>query len=140
MNPTENINHDAVLRARVALLGSGTLPVRQQVAAYRVLVQVSPLAFLPLLAVALFAYSRQEFADRPGIALALRAESVAAARRMCALEPERTQLLLTSLVHYREQLVLMDRPVELASVEEEMAALVKSGGGLPGVRWDIRGA
>ncbi|MEU7603344.1 hypothetical protein AB0B78_06465 [Streptomyces sp. NPDC040724] len=139
MNPTENINHDAVLRARVALLGSGTLPVRQQVAAYRVLVRVSPLAYLPPLALALFAYSRQEFAHRPAIALALRAESVAAARRMCALEPERSQLLLTALVHYGEQLALMDRPGELAAVEAEMAALVASGGGLVSVRWDISG-
>lgn len=140
MNPTENINHDAVLRARVALLGSGTLPVRERVAAYRVLVRVSPLAYLPLLAAALFAYSRQEFAHRPGIALALRAESVAAARRMCVLEPEETQLLLTALVHYREQLLLMERPEELAAVEAEMGTLVASGGGSPGVRWDLSGA
>ncbi|MCX4783401.1 hypothetical protein [Streptomyces sp. NBC_01264] len=140
MNPTENINHDAVLRARVALLGSGTLPVRERVAAYRVLVQVSPLAYLPLLAVALYAYSRQEFAHRPGMALALRAESVAAARRMCALEPGETQLLLSSLVHYREQLLLTERPEELASVEAEMSALVASGGGSPGARWDLSGA
>ncbi|MFD6889211.1 hypothetical protein [Streptomyces sp. NPDC059957] len=140
MNPTENINHDAVLRARVALLGSGTLPVRERVAAYRVLVQVSPLAYLPLLAAALFVYSRQEFVHRPGIALALRAESVGAARRMCTLDPEETQLLLTALVHYREQLLLMERPEELAAVEAEMSALVASGGGSPGVRWDLSGA
>ncbi|MFD9355463.1 hypothetical protein [Streptomyces sp. NPDC060031] len=139
MNPTENINHDAVLRARVALLESGTVPVRRQVAAYRVLVQVSPLAYLPPLAVALFGYSREEFTHRPAIALALRAESVAAARRMCALEPERTQLLLTSLIHYREQLALMDRPGELAAVEAEMTALVQSGGGRLSVRWDTNG-
>ncbi|MFE4633193.1 hypothetical protein ACFRJ1_07410 [Streptomyces sp. NPDC056773] len=137
MNPTENINHDAVLRARVALLGSGTLPVRERVAAFRVLVQVSPLAYLPLLAVALFEYSRQEFAHRPGIALALRAESVGAARRMCALEPGETQLLLSALVHYREQLLLTERPEELAAVEAEMSALVASGGGSPRVRWDL---
>lgn len=140
MNPTENINHDAVLRARVALLGSGTLPVRERVAAHRVLVRVSPLAYLPLLAASLYAYSRQEFAHRPGMALALRAESVAAARRMCALEPEETQLLLTALVHYREQLLLMERPEELTAVEAEMATLVASGGGSPGVRWDLSGA
>ncbi|MFJ3204455.1 hypothetical protein [Streptomyces sp. NPDC086989] len=139
MNPTENINHDAVLRARVALLGSGTLPVGQQVAAYRVLVRVSPLAYLPLLAVALFQYSQWEFAHRPEIALALRTESVAAARRMCDLEPDRTQLLLTALVHYSEQLAVMDRPVELAAVEKEMTALVASGGGVLGERWDRRG-
>lgn len=139
MNPTENINHDAVLRARVALLGSGTLPVRQQVAAYRVLVQVSPLAYLPPLAVALFEHSRQEYAHRPEIALALRAEAVAAARRMCVLEPGRSQLLLTALVHYGEQLALMDRPGELAAVEAETASLVASGGGVLSERWDIRG-
>ncbi|MEU6862083.1 hypothetical protein ABZ924_02205 [Streptomyces sp. NPDC046876] len=139
MNPTEKINHDAVLRARVALLASGTLPVARQVAAYRVLVQVSPLAYLPLLAVALFGYSRQEFAHRPAIALALRAESVAAARRMCALEPGRTQLLLTSLVHYREQLAVAGRPEELAAVEAEMTALVASGAGVLGERWDLGG-
>ncbi|MFJ7266346.1 hypothetical protein ACIQV3_06685 [Streptomyces sp. NPDC099050] len=140
MNSTENINHDAVLRARVALLGSGTLPVRERVAAYRVLVQVSPLAYLPLLAVALYAYSRQEFAHRPGIALALRAESVDAARRMCALEPGETQLLLSSLVHYRERLLLTEPPEELAAVEAEMSALAASGGGSPGVRWDLSGS
>ncbi|WP_329314840.1 hypothetical protein OG974_01230 [Streptomyces sp. NBC_00597] len=140
MNPTENINHDAVLRARVALLESGTLPVARRVAAYRVLVRVSPLAYLPLLAVALFQYGRQEFAHRPGIALALRAESVAAARRMVALEPDRTQLLLSSLVHYREQLAVMERPAELAAVEAEMAALVTSGGGVLGERWDLGGS
>ncbi|MFJ6796856.1 hypothetical protein [Streptomyces sp. NPDC091268] len=137
MNPMENINHDAVLRARVALLGSGTLPVRERVAAYRVLVGVSPLAYLPLLAPALFAYGRQEFGHRPDIALALRAESVAAARRMCALEPEWSQLLLTALVHYGEQVALMDRPAELAAVEAEIDALVRSGGGVRSVRWDV---
>ncbi|MBT2479582.1 hypothetical protein [Streptomyces sp. ISL-94] len=120
MNNTAHINHDAVLRARVALLGSETLPVRQRVAAYRVLVQVSPLAYLPLLTEALYGYSK-EFAHRPGIALALRAESVAAARRMCALEPERAYLLRTALAGYREQLVLMDRRDELASLDREMA-------------------
>lgn len=121
MNHTAKINHDAVLRARVALLGSETLPVRQQVAAHRVLVRVSPLAYLPLLAVALYEYSRQEFADQEETALALRAESVAAARRMYAMEPERAPLLLTCLSHYREQLVLMDRQDELAAVDAEIA-------------------
>ncbi|MEU9305113.1 hypothetical protein [Streptomyces sp. NPDC048269] len=124
MNDTAHINHDAVLRARVALLGSETLPIRQQVAAFRVLVQVSPLAYLPLLTVALYDYSRQEFAHRPEIALALRAESVAAARRMHAMEPERTALLLAALIRYAEQLRLMDRHHdELVTVEQEIAHL-----------------
>ncbi|MGW7439158.1 hypothetical protein [Streptomyces sp. NPDC054849] len=121
MTYTAHINHDAVLRARVALLGSQTLPVRQEVAAYRVLAQVSPLAYLPLLTVALYEYSRQDFAHDHGVALALRAESVAAARRMCAMEPERAGLLVTALTHYKEQLMLMDRQEELDGVDREIA-------------------
>ncbi|MFH7596792.1 hypothetical protein WDV06_17080 [Streptomyces racemochromogenes] len=127
MNPTPHINHDAVLRARVALLGSGTLPAREEVAACRVLAQVSPMAYLPRLAEALYEYSRQEFAHEPGTALALRAEAVAAARRMCDLEHGRTPLLLTALERYRRQLEGMDRPEELASVDEEMALLGAGG-------------
>ncbi|MFE3580472.1 hypothetical protein [Streptomyces vinaceus] len=120
MNHSANINHDAVLRARVALLGSGKPSVRERVAAYRVLAQVSPLAYLPLLSAALWKYSRYEFAHQPEIALALRAESVAAARRMYALDPGRGDLLLTALTHHRELLVLMDRQEELRAVEEEI--------------------
>ncbi|MEU3778675.1 hypothetical protein AB0F11_36830 [Streptomyces sp. NPDC032472] len=123
MNPTSHINHDAVLRARVALLGSGTLPVRHEVAAYRLLVQVSPLAYLPRLAEALYEYSRQEFALQPDIALALRAEAVAAARRMHAMEPERAWLLRTALERYRKQLDRMGRGEEVATVDEEITLL-----------------
>ncbi|WP_158866278.1 hypothetical protein [Streptomyces xanthophaeus] len=123
MTHTENINHHAVLRARVALLGSEALPAREQVAAYRVLVQVSPMAYLPQLAVALYEYSAGEFAHRPAIALALRAESVAAARRMHALEHGWTQLLHAVLVRYREQLGSMDLREELPAVDEEIALL-----------------
>ncbi|MET9963417.1 hypothetical protein ABZ128_30840 [Streptomyces sp. NPDC006326] len=132
MNHSAHINHDAVLRARVALLGSGKPSVGERVAAYRVLVQVSPLAYLPKLAVALGKYSRQ-FAHRPETALALRAESVAAARRMCTLEPERAELLVRSLSYYRLQLRLMGRSAEVLAVDEEIA-LVESGG------WSARDA
>ncbi|MFD9476608.1 MULTISPECIES: hypothetical protein [Streptomyces] len=128
MTYSAHASHDAVLRARVALLGSQTLPARQEVAAYRVLVQVSPLAYLPLLAEALYEYSRQDFAHLPETALALRAEAAAAARRMYAMEPARDLLLIKTLDRYREQLVLMDRKEELDSVEREMV-LVASGTG-----------
>lgn len=121
MNHTGNISHHEVLRARVALLGSGTLPIRHQVAAYRTLAEVSPLAYLPLLAEALYEYSRMEFAHRPEIALALRAEGVAAARRMCGMEAGWEDVLVTALEHYREQLALMGREGELAAVDEEIA-------------------
>ncbi|MCX5174674.1 hypothetical protein [Streptomyces virginiae] len=129
MTYSAHASHDAVLRARVALLGSQTLPARQEVAAYRVLVQVSPLAYLPLLAEALYEYSRQDFAHLPETALALRAEAVAAARRMHAMEPDRGLLLVKALNRYREQLVLMDRQEEITAVEREMAQ-VASGAGM----------
>ncbi|AYV25816.1 hypothetical protein EES41_03585 [Streptomyces sp. ADI95-16] len=123
MNHSANISHEAVLRARVALLGSEVLPLRQQVAAYRLLAQVSPLVYLPLLAQALWEYNPHEFAHRPEIGLALRAESVAAARRMHAVEPGWAGLLVTSLVHYEEQLALMGRTTEAGAVAEEVARL-----------------
>ncbi|MFJ3978182.1 hypothetical protein [Streptomyces sp. NPDC090021] len=123
MTHTAHISHDAILRARVALLGSQTLTVRQEVAAYRVLAQVSPLAYLPLLARALCAYGHQEFADQPGTALALRAEAVAAARRMHSLEAGRLQLLVVVLKAYRYQLTITGSPEELAAVEAEITAL-----------------
>ncbi|MFF4365023.1 hypothetical protein [Streptomyces sp. NPDC001594] len=137
MNPTAHIDHHAVLRARVSLLGSGTLPLREEVAAYRVLVQVSPLAYLPRLAGALYEYSRLEFAHLPETALALRAEAVAAARRMHALEHGRERLLFAALVGYRWQLELMDRPEELAAVDAEIGRLpYPLPQSLPGTRWD----
>lgn len=129
MTYSAHAHHDAVLRARVALLGSQTLPARQEVAAYRVLVQVSPLAYLPLLAEALYEYSRQDFAHLSETALALRAEAVAAARRMYTLEPSRDLLLIKALERYREQLVLMDREEELGAVEREMAQVSSGAGG-----------
>lgn len=114
MNHTAHIDHDAVLRARIALFGTEPLPCRQQVAAYRVLAQVSPLAYLPLLVKALYPYSR-EFDHRPDIALALLAEAVAAARRLCALEPDRTRPLELALAVYRNQLARMGREEEAAA-------------------------
>ncbi|MFF1556324.1 hypothetical protein [Streptomyces sp. NPDC058279] len=128
MSESVNINHDAVLRARVALLGSEKPSVAQRVAAYRVLVQVSPLAYLPLLTVALGKYSRRDFADRPEIALALLAESVAAARRLYALEPDRSALLGAALAGYREQLLVMGRRSETGAVDEEIAVLRRRAG------------
>lgn len=121
MSESVKINHDAVLRARVALLGSEKPSVAQRVAAYRVLVQVSPPAYLPLLAVALGKYARREFSDRPDIALTLLAESVDAARRMYALEPARSALLVGSLREYRGQLARMGRQSEIRAVDEEIA-------------------
>ncbi|MFJ7775852.1 hypothetical protein [Streptomyces yangpuensis] len=122
MTHTAHISHDAVLRAQVALYHVHPT-AREEVAAYRVLAQVSPLAYLPLLAHALSKYVMHEFADRPEISLALRAEAVDAARRMNSLEAGREPLLITTLHSYRIQLKHMGRQEELAAVEEEIALL-----------------
>ncbi|WP_157879639.1 hypothetical protein [Streptomyces yangpuensis] len=122
MTHTAHISHDAILRARVALYHVHPT-AREEVAAYRVLAQVSPLAYLPLLAHALCTYGMHEFADRPEVALALRAEAVAAARRMNSLEAGREPLLIHMLIAYRVQLDHMGRQEELAAVEEEIALL-----------------
>ncbi|MEV7445416.1 hypothetical protein AB0O22_30510 [Streptomyces sp. NPDC091204] len=121
MTHTAHPGHDAVLRARVALLGSQALSVRQAVAAYRVLAQVSPLAYLPLLPHALYEYSRMEFAHLPETALALRAEAVAAGRRIHSMEPGRAPVLVHALLRYRQQLVLMGREAEVDAVDQEIA-------------------
>ncbi|WP_158754405.1 hypothetical protein [Streptomyces sp. NRRL F-2580] len=121
MTHTAHPSHDAVLRARVALLGSQALSVRQEVAAYRVLAQVSPLAYLPLLPHALYEYSRMEFAHLPETALALRAEAVAAARRIYSMEPDRARVLVGALLRYKQQLVLMGREAEVDAVDQEIA-------------------
>ncbi|MGW9071559.1 hypothetical protein ACWGQT_19225 [Streptomyces yangpuensis] len=122
MTHTAHISHDAILRARVALYHVHPT-AQEQVAAYRVLARVSPLAYLPLLAHALSIYVMHEFADRPEIALALRAEAVDAARRMNSLEAGREQLLIDTLKTYRRQLKYMGRQEELSAVEEEITLL-----------------
>ncbi|MFJ6718395.1 hypothetical protein [Streptomyces sp. NPDC091259] len=129
MSESGNINHDAVLRARVALLGSEKPSVAQRVAAYRVLVRASPLAYLPLLAVALGKYARRDFADRPDIALALLAESVTAARRVHELEPARSDLLVDALLGYRGQLARMGRQSEFPAVDGQIALVRRGAGG-----------
>ncbi|MER5730595.1 hypothetical protein ABT084_20075 [Streptomyces sp. NPDC002138] len=128
MTYSAHISHDAVLRARVALLGSGKPTLAERVAAYRVLAGVSPLAYLPLLAIALRKYAHREFTHQPVTQLALLAESVAAARDMYAREPGRIGLLIDSLLGHREQLERMGRQAEARTADEEIARLVAEEG------------
>ncbi|MET9698482.1 hypothetical protein ABZY31_16360 [Streptomyces sp. NPDC006529] len=123
MTNSAHISHDAVLRARVALLGSAKPPLAERVAAYRVLAAVSPLAYLPLLAVALRKYGRREFAHRPAVHLALLAESVSVARELYARQPGRVGLLIDSLAVYREQLDRMERRAQAGAAAEEIGRL-----------------
>ncbi|WP_405387123.1 hypothetical protein OG596_04510 [Streptomyces sp. NBC_01102] len=56
MNHSENIDHDAVLRARTLLLGSGGITVPHEADAYRI-PRVSPATHLPRLARTLLTFS-----------------------------------------------------------------------------------
>ncbi|MER5538513.1 hypothetical protein [Streptomyces mirabilis] len=122
MDEPAEVDQDAVLRARTMLLGSGRLPLHQQIEAYRVLSGVSPATYLPKLSRALH---QQGYAsglrDLPEARLALRAEAVATARKIDAGHPKRTELLLDTLGGYRRELYDVGRRAEGFAVCEEMA-------------------
>ncbi|WP_413752492.1 hypothetical protein NRF20_10875 [Streptomyces sp. R-74717] len=128
MNLSENVDQDAVLRARTMLLGSGGLSVEQEIDAYRVLAEVSPLTYLPKLSKALLSFGyAQEFRDRPDIQLALHAQAAAAARRIGAGEPRRTEFLIRALTAYQHQLYSAGRRVDGFAICEEMAEAGRQG-------------
>ncbi|MFC9620622.1 hypothetical protein ACFTXM_11665 [Streptomyces sp. NPDC056930] len=128
MNHSENVDQDAVLRARTMLLGSGGLSVEQEIDAYRVLAEVSPLTYMPKLSKALVSFGyAPEFRDRPDIQLALHAEAVAAARRIGAEEPKRTELLIGALTPYQRLLYTAGRRAEGFAICEEMAEAGRQG-------------
>ncbi|WP_338932168.1 hypothetical protein WEB32_23725 [Streptomyces netropsis] len=127
MNHSENVDHDAVLRARTMLLGSGGLALQQEVEAYRVLADVGPLTYLPRLSRALVWLSQDAYRDQPEACLALRAEAVEAARRLDENEPARTELLVDALRAYQQSLYALGRRAEGFSVREEMARVGRRG-------------
>ncbi|MFI6421714.1 hypothetical protein ACIBG6_30430 [Streptomyces sp. NPDC050842] len=120
MNHSENIDQDAVLRARTMLLGSGWPSLSQEVEAYRVLAKVSPAAYLPKLVRALNAYG-PGFRDRPDMRLALDAEAAEAARRLDATETNGARLLCQALHAYQHALFSVGRREEGLAVCEEVA-------------------
>ncbi|MFD9498033.1 hypothetical protein [Streptomyces sp. NPDC060035] len=120
MNHAENVDHDAVLRARVLLLGSGRINIDEEIDAYRVLARVSPAVYLPRLATKLLTYGYPELQD-PAALLALGTEAAAAARGMDRAEPNRTILLTRALQACRHELYILGRRKEAFAVCEEMA-------------------
>ncbi|WP_051874521.1 hypothetical protein [Streptomyces exfoliatus] len=122
MNHSENVDHDAVLRARTMLLGSDRPSLTQEVQAYRVLARVSPAAYLPKLVGALLSYG-YDVGNQGGreLLLALHAEAADAARRIDAGEPNRTEVLCRTLDTYRHTLLRAGRRAEGFAVCEEMA-------------------
>ncbi|MFF0557651.1 hypothetical protein [Streptomyces sp. NPDC004266] len=122
MGNTRKYDEDAVLRARVLLLGSGRLDWRQEVDAYRVLATVSPAAYLPKLVGALTSYRGNHWrtAD-PEVELALHAEAAEAARRIGVDAPNRTRVLCDTLHSYQRSLFAAGRRAEGRAVCEELA-------------------
>ncbi|MFF4081157.1 hypothetical protein ACFYZN_17375 [Streptomyces sp. NPDC001777] len=128
MNPTENVDQDAVLRARTVLLGSGRPDARQELEAYRVLAEVSPRAYLPKLCRALISAGHaRELRDHPDAQLALYAEAVAVARRIGADDPNRTEILVRALSAHQRQLYEAGRRAEGFALCEEMARVGRQG-------------
>ncbi|MFD3994620.1 hypothetical protein [Streptomyces sp. NPDC058548] len=122
MNHSENVDHDAVLRARTMLLGSGRPSLSQEVQAYRVLAKVSPAAYLPKLVAALARYGYEPgFRDHPLPRLALHAEAAEAARRLDVTETNGARLLCQALDAYQYTLFLVGRREEGMAVCEELA-------------------
>ncbi|QXE38042.1 hypothetical protein KQY30_31230 [Streptomyces sp. GMY02] len=113
------IDHDAVLRARVLLLGSGRPGRAELVDAYRVLAEVSPKAYVPKLVDALLAL-RHESRD-PKVDIALAAEASRAARRIEVGAPNRAGRLRRALDAYQTSLFALGRRAEGRAICEELA-------------------
>ncbi|MFD5750750.1 hypothetical protein [Streptomyces sp. NPDC127033] len=113
------IDHDAVLRARVLLLGSGQPSRAELVGAYRVLAEVSPQAYMPKLVDALLAL-RHESRD-PKVDLALAAEASRAARRIEAGAPNRAERLHRALDAHQASLFVLGHRAEGRAICEELA-------------------
>ncbi|MFD7609309.1 hypothetical protein [Streptomyces sp. NPDC059828] len=119
------IDHDAVLRARVLLLGSGRPSLLEQVHAYRTLAEVSPKAYLPKLVDALLSTSYRS--RDVEVELALITEAVEAARRIEAGAPTRAERLCRALDAYQRSLFALGRRAEGRAACEEMAGAGRSG-------------
>ncbi|MFF9143625.1 hypothetical protein ACF1BN_02015 [Streptomyces sp. NPDC014861] len=118
-----DVDQDAVMRARVLLLGSGRLSESQKMEAYRVLAPVSPAVYAPKL-VTLLAWAR---ATTPRRREELALEAVAAARLLGADHPLRTEVLCRALGSYRSELYRQGRRAEALAVCEESAAAGREG-------------
>ncbi|MEV3932632.1 hypothetical protein [Streptomyces sp. NPDC053728] len=119
MNHRESVDHDAVLRARTLLLGSGTINIHEAVDAYRLLAEVSPAVYLPRLAQALLEYGTAD-PRNPGTRLTVVTEAAAAARRTDAADPRRAELLRKALEACERELAMLGRTDEARSVSEEL--------------------
>lgn len=114
------IDHDAVLRARVLLLGSDRGDPLEEADAYRVLAEVSPRAYLPKLVDALLLMSYRS--RDPEVDLLLTGEAVEAVRKIDGgAAPRRDERLRSALHAYQRALFALGRRGEGRAVCEELA-------------------
>lgn len=120
----EDVDQDAVLRARNVLLGSGGPTRRQEVEACRVLARVSPATYLPRLTKALIRLGfSDEYRKLPEAQLALYEEAVEVARSVDPADPRHPDILMDALRWQQHQLFELERRPEGVAVREEMAGI-----------------
>lgn len=121
MNHSGKVDQDDIVRARNVLLASGHRTPGEEVDAYRVLAQVSPASYLPLLARALQRLSYDTSTGKKHVAsLALCEEAVAVARSIDPTEPSRADALYRALDSYQSELYGLGRRAEGLAMRAEM--------------------
>ncbi|MGW5849902.1 hypothetical protein ACWFQ8_18450 [Streptomyces sp. NPDC055254] len=133
MNQRGKADQDDIMRARNVLLASGRRTPREEVDAYRVLAQVSPASYLPLLARALQRLSYDTGSGKkPAACLALREEAVAAARSIDPAEPARADVLYEALNTCQRELYSLGRRADGLALRAEMLAIGRAQAELAG--------
>ncbi|MGW2564151.1 hypothetical protein ACWCXB_34060 [Streptomyces sp. NPDC001514] len=133
MNHSGKADQDDIVRARNVLLASGRRTPREEVDAYRVLAQVSPASYLPLLARALQRLSYDSGSGKKHAAcLALCEEAVAAARSIDPAEPARADVLYEALNTCQRELYSLGRRAEGLAMRAEMLAIGRAQAELSG--------
>ncbi len=126
MNQWGKVDQDDIVRARNVLLASGRRTLHEEVDAYRVLAQVSPAAYLPLLARKLQHLSYAGSGTWHPSSLALCEEAVAAARRIDPAEPARADVLYQALKSCQRELYRRGRRPEGLALRAEMLAISRA--------------
>uniref|UniRef100_A0AAU2VPG1 Tetratricopeptide repeat protein n=1 Tax=Streptomyces sp. NBC_00008 TaxID=2903610 RepID=A0AAU2VPG1_9ACTN len=133
MNQLRKVDQDDIVRARNVLLASGRRTPGEEVDAYRVLAQVSPVSYLPLLASALQRLSYDDGScKRHASCLALCEEAVAVARSIDPAEPGRADVLYRALDTFQRELYRVGRHTEGLALRAEMLAMGRAQAELSG--------
>ncbi|MER7888061.1 hypothetical protein ABTY35_35165 [Streptomyces fimicarius] len=126
MNQWGKVDQDDIVRARNVLLASGRRTLREEVDAYRVLAQVSPAAYLPLLARKLQHLGYAGSGTWHPSSLELCEEAVEAARRIDPAEPVRADVLYQALRSCQRELYRRGRRTEGLALRAEMLAISRA--------------